>query len=718
MNRNQRLFFTPTLAVGLTLLLSSCVTTKQEESPPAVAAQTAALKGSLFTRVNGDLEVCQTQTVDSSKSDCEQRMEHEELCQPIEFTAESNNVLITKLDVAKKYQCVTGVPADEGDPPVMSVQKLRNYGYFDEKEGWNYNFPGPTFRMKRAVPTAGIEGDRFKMLLTNSMGETTTGEQMKCFPGKDQIFSDDEAPNCFHGNEVTNFHFHGFHVSPQPLQDYVLLKLYPKNTPGIEDYNPNWSNDELRGYEEIGGAYRYDVDPLPYNQPEGTHWYHAHNHGATAQQVINGMAGTFLVEGPFDEWLDEHYARQGSPKLRERLMVIQQIGEGLESTGVSLVNGQLTPHVPIRPGEVQRWRFVSATTQASAQLSVQFGDTLSVCQIQMDGVRFSPENYQRQPLLEGNCSNGEGITGAEFELSPGNRADFLVRMPPETTLETLREEPMMITTEVISKIGTKVKQRIKQHRERLRGLLKSTSQDMLGSTSLPLMSIKMQRPDSTTMEFPKELPPMPGFLRPPSPTITKPPLDYEMFGKSGTNPKAPIFKINGMQVQKEQCVPEDLSVTRGVDEKWIVRNRWAENSDQPTVPAFNGKPRSGRGGIPHPFHIHTNPFYVVRNGNVDYTKDCRPEESCGIWQDTIALPLADSEGDSNADRDSSVELHMEFEDYTGGYVQHCHILGHEDRGMMTLVQTLCPDSEKFGTPIASEPDQCDTPLEPLPLCAP
>ena len=63
-------------------------------------------------------------------------------------------------------------------------------------------------------------------------------------------------------------------------------------------------------------------------------------------------------------------------------------------------------------------------------------------------------------------------------------------------------------------------------------------------------------------------------------------------------------------------------------------------------------------------------------------------------------------------------LLMEFEDYTGGYVQHCHILGHEDRGMMTLVQTLCPESEVFGTPVEGGADNCEAQLSPLPVCPP
>jgi hypothetical protein len=37
----------------------------------------------------------------------------------------------------------------------------------------------------------------------------------------------------------------------------------------------------------------------------------------------------------------------------------------------------------------------------------------------------------------------------------------------------------------------------------------------------------------------------------------------------------------------------------------------------------------------------------------------------------------------------------------GDFVYHCHILGHEDRGMMAIIQVLPPASSKLTSP---EPD--------------
>ena len=49
-------------------------------------------------------------------------------------------------------------------------------------------------------------------------------------------------------------------------------------------------------------------------------------------------------------------------------------------------------------------------------------------------------------------------------------------------------------------------------------------------------------------------------------------------------------------------------------------------------------------------------------------------------------------------KSSDVAIRQRFDDYTGGYVIHCHFLGHEDRGMMWNVQTVCEGTgnQRFG----------------------
>lgn len=81
-------------------------------------------------------------------------------------------------------------------------------------------------------------------------------------------------------------------------------------------------------------------------------------------------------------------------------------------------------------------------------------------------------------------------------------------------------------------------------------------------------------------------------------------------------------------------------------------------------------------GVDHPFHMHQNPFWVMRveipdeQGNLVNILD-QPQ-----WQDVVWVPR-------NGGR---VVFRSRFPDYVGAFVNHCHILMHEDNGMMQVVQ--------------------------------
>jgi len=72
----------------------------------------------------------------------------------------------------------------------------------------------------------------------------------------------------------------------------------------------------------------------------------------------------------------------------------------------------------------------------------------------------------------------------------------------------------------------------------------------------------------------------------------------------------------------------------------------------------------------HPFHIHVNWFQVVKiNG-----QPVPPR-----WQDTVVVPHG-----------GSVTIRHRFQQYSGRFVIHCHILPHEDEGMMAGVEVVDP----------------------------
>jgi FtsP/CotA-like multicopper oxidase with cupredoxin domain len=72
----------------------------------------------------------------------------------------------------------------------------------------------------------------------------------------------------------------------------------------------------------------------------------------------------------------------------------------------------------------------------------------------------------------------------------------------------------------------------------------------------------------------------------------------------------------------------------------------------------------------HVFHIHVNPFKVVKlNGQ----PVARP-----FWRDTLTI---DTPGDS-------ATFQSNFVDFAGKTVDHCHIVSHEDLGMMEAVEIV------------------------------
>jgi FtsP/CotA-like multicopper oxidase with cupredoxin domain len=69
----------------------------------------------------------------------------------------------------------------------------------------------------------------------------------------------------------------------------------------------------------------------------------------------------------------------------------------------------------------------------------------------------------------------------------------------------------------------------------------------------------------------------------------------------------------------------------------------------------------------HIFHIHTNPFEMVAiNGEKVTVRD---------WRDTVVVP-----------RNGNITLRTRFLDFTGRFVHHCHMMNHEELGMMEVVE--------------------------------
>jgi len=561
-------------------------------------------------------------------------------------------------------------------------------------------------------------------------------------------------PNCFHGSSSTNLHFHGTHVSPSGISDNILINLRPSprtlpagpnSTPLITEqtvaamfkeifaqcatqspwplqwsqWPSSWQNfqkTELVKYDNSApwrgqnpppggppvlpqhnqlwwqnqhlidlyqlpqyyiGAFPYCFTPPKWNgsptsmgQAPGTHWYHAHKHGSTAINLANGMAGALIIEGDYDAGLQSYYQSKGvNLKANEKVLVLQQISATvglLRPQGTKdfvWVNGQYQPVLEMQPNQTQFWRIINTCHQTAVPLDTS--TAVKWVQTAQDGVQLDPQNYNPDPTAKSNTFpnppqafqiNGTGPWFSTGSLAPGNRIDLLVQAP-----STAGNYPITF-----------------------------------GGTLLFTVKVTGTAVSPVPFPTPAQFPPMPRFLWdivPPAGMITRnirfnttktqfptpTPTPTPQGTGGGRNPgnaapplwpnAPPTHTINGKQFSGEI----DQYMKLGATEEWNL---------------FND---SVTGGPAHPFHIHVNPFQIVRWFDPAIMAPSLrstgvPMRSPWVWWDNFAIPVQ-----------GWVTMWTRFVDFTGTYVFHCHILGHEDRGMMQLVNV-----SPSGTPMSHE----------------
>jgi FtsP/CotA-like multicopper oxidase with cupredoxin domain len=73
----------------------------------------------------------------------------------------------------------------------------------------------------------------------------------------------------------------------------------------------------------------------------------------------------------------------------------------------------------------------------------------------------------------------------------------------------------------------------------------------------------------------------------------------------------------------------------------------------------------------HVLHIHTNPYKIIKVNGIDLPTP--------LWRDTYVL---------TGDTGDSITFQSNFDDFTGKLVEHCHVLAHEDLGMMESLEVI------------------------------
>ncbi|HEY8023829.1 MAG TPA: multicopper oxidase domain-containing protein [Burkholderiaceae bacterium] len=519
------------------------------------------------------------------------------------------------------------------------------------------------------------------------------------------------TPHCFNG---TNLHSHGLWVSPSGNSDNVLTAIRPG----------------------VGFQYEYNI---PATHPAGTFWYHPHQHGSTALQVSSGMSGALIVRGTRpptpdeDGDIDTLLKTTAGKAFPERVMVFQQIQYACRFPNdypVAALQGKVktyandpTPGDPVDPkdtrykcdkgdigkidgydlfgpgnwassgrytsingvvlgrlahakaGAIERWRMIHAGVRDTINLKVRLrrANAPSAVGLTADKSEQYVKDNCTGPDLPIPLMAADGLTMSHIQIrknavfQPGYRWDALMVFPEAgeycliNSLNTTSTVDGVLATRLLGIVqvdaGTSPKEDTAKYLQR--ELIASAKVNLPGNVQQTV--IKGLDDNLTLAKFVPHQDIPDGELTG-SQTL--------VFNIDTSLPGATLFEVNGHPYDGNRI---DRVLPLGGVEEWTMTSGLAS----------------------HPFHIHVNPFQIMKVIAPDGTDVSQPnakdpdatdDEYAGlkdVWKDTIWV--------KNKGGMYKVVVRTRYERYIGDFVLHCHILDHEDQGMMQNVRIALPD---------------------------
>jgi len=439
--------------------------------------------------------------------------------------------------------------------------------------------------------------------------------------------------------ESVNLHFHGLTIPPICHQDDVLHTSIQPGDPPFE--------------------YRFHI---PENEPPGLYWYHPHIHGFTKQQVLGGASGALIVEGieRADKAVaglpervlvirDQDLLNPNAPPAKSEPVIPKMLfdkdgdaantGTGFGKPAKDLsINFVPVPYpdyppavIQMRPEEQQLWRVVNASGITYLNLEVLYGHTPQpLGLVAIDGV----------PLNEDHLAADFVDVQTHLAIPPGARTEFILKGPPAGV------SGLLVTRTVNT----------------------GSSGENDPNRALAVITVSKDAPEPTP-ELAASPQPLPASELPWLGTVAPVRTRRLYFSEKLLDPNNPnsatefYITVDGetpQQFDPKSGVP-NIVAKQGTVEDWIIENRSSEL---------------------HAFHIHQLHFMLL-----DYRG--RPVNE-PFLRDTINVPFYDGK----ALEYPSVRLRMDFRDpnTVGDFVYHCHLLEHEDGGMMGMIRVEPSDS--------------------------
>lgn len=479
-------------------------------------------------------------------------------------------------------------------------------------------------------------GDLLILNLTNDLTEPGNGAPSMPGMKKMSMSSGGDANDCTSGlmtDVSTNLHFHGLTVPPVCHEDDVLRTSIQPGDPPFE--------------------YRFRI---PENEPSGLYWYHPHIHGFTKVQVLGGASGAIIVEGI--ERADKAVAG-----LPERVLVIRDqdlmnpkaapsasepvvprqfydrdgdaanTGTGFGKPAKDLsINFVPVPYpnyppanIEIKPGERELWRVLNASAITYLNLEVLFNRAPQpLGLVALDGVPLNTAKGIPADFVDWQTHLG---------IPPGSRVEFIVSGPPTG------ERGLLVTRTVDTGPGG----------------------ENDPNRAIATITASESAPEPARLAVSPE--PLHASSLPWLGSVTPVRTRRLYFSEKLTDPNDPTsatefyLTVDGQKPQMfdpKSGVP-NIVAKQGTVEDWIIENRSSEL---------------------HAFHIHQMHFMLL-----DYLG--RPVNE-PFLRDTVNVPYYDGRSLVYP----SVRVRLDFRDpnTVGDFVYHCHLLEHEDNGMMGLIR--------------------------------
>ncbi len=369
---------------------------------------------------------------------------------------------------------------------------------------------------------------------------------------------------------------------------------------------------------------------IPLDEPPGLYWYHPHPHGFGERQVQGGASGAIIVEGIED-------VVASSAALHQRLIVLRdQQRIGPEAPGPSVPAWDISVNfVPItypdyEPATIK----VGAGEKELWRVVNAAADTIFSLQVVIDQIAQPVEMVAIDGVPIGAAKSGPSAGQTSVFLPPGARAEFIVDAPKQGANAQLITQAWntgpsgdLDPRRPIANIVTSVNVGRGEEKPVARLAAPKTTQAKLRPNTVPVVQRQLY------------------------------------FSQRSSNPQDPDnFVLYFITVAGQTPAaytmgsPPNIVVRQGDVEDWTIENRSGED---------------------HVFHIHQIHFKVLAvNGRAVHDPAMRDTVDVPAWSGAGPYP--------------SVKLRMDFSgpNVVGTFLYHCHILKHEDMGMMGSIQVL------------------------------